>query len=172
MAPTRALQSLGGAQLAIQSCSALPGVVLAGIGAPAFRRALSKRSLIRKTVPPASGFVPPGKDVLIASFIPAPPAAMEPETGVATATGAGAGEAVATEVAAVAPVFGRKAPKSQVSVCGANATSSPFIPVTRRPWTAVLPAPRRELSGSRARVKGPSEFCTWMRNVLGAFSTL
>src|SRR6266571_5105343 len=150
MALTRPLHSLGGRQLLVQSCSAFPGVVSAGIGAPAFRRALSKRSLIRKTVPPASGFGPPGKDVLIASFILAPPAADGADTGIAAvATGAGAGEAVATEVAGVAPVFGRNVLTSQVSLCGANATSSPFIPVTRRPLTAVLPAPRRELSGCR-----------------------
>src|SRR5712692_904771 len=154
MALTRALQSLGGRQLAVHICSAFPGVVLAGIGAPALRRALSKRSLIRKTVPPASGFDPPGKDVLIASFIPAPPAAVEAEAGVAAvATGAVAGEAVATEVAGVAPVFGRNVPTSQVSPCGAKVTFSPFIPVTRRPLTAVLPVPRRELSGCNARVR-------------------
>src|SRR5712691_4022638 len=158
MALTRALHSLGGRQLAVHSCSALPGVVSAGIGAPALRRALSKRSLIRKTVPPASGFDPPGKDELIASFIPAPPAAVEAEAGVAAvATGAGGGDAVATEVAGVAPVFGRKVPTSQLSLCGANATSSPFMPVTRRPLTAVLPAPRSVLSGCKARVKRPPE---------------
>lgn len=57
-------------------------------------------------MPPASGFVPPGKDELIASFRLAPPASVEADTGVAAvATGAGAGEAVATEVAAVASVF-------------------------------------------------------------------
>jgi hypothetical protein len=58
---------------------------------------------MRKTVPPASGFVPPGKEELIASFIPAPLAG----AGVAAvATGTGADETVATEVG-VAPVFGR-----------------------------------------------------------------
>src|SRR5260370_26478522 len=161
MALTRVLQSLGGRQLAVQSCNAFPGVVLAGIGAPALRRALSKRSLIRKTVPPARGFARGGKDELIASFIPAPPAAAGAEPGVAAvATGTGAGDAVATEVAGVAPVFGRNMLTSQVSLCGAKATSSPFIPVTRRPLTAVLPAPRREVSGSSARVKGPPEFLT------------
>src|SRR6266700_7823551 len=124
MALTRPLHSLGGRQLLVQSCSAFPGVVSAGIGAPAFRRALSKRSLIRKTVPPASGFGPPGKDVLIASFILAPPAADVADTGIA-AVETGAGEAVATEVAGVAPVFGRNVLTSQVSLCGAKATSSP-----------------------------------------------
>src|SRR5260370_35401619 len=120
MALTRALQSLGGRQLAVQSCSALRGVVSAGIGAPALRRALSKRSLIRKTVPPASGFDPPEKDELIASFIPAPPAADEAEAGVAAVvTGAGAGGAVAPGVSGIAPVFGRNGPRSQVSLCGA-----------------------------------------------------
>src|ERR1700704_1076021 len=105
MALTRSLHSLGGRQLSVHTCSAFPGVVSAGIGAPALRRALSKRSLIRKTVPPASGFGPPGKDELIASFTPVPPAAAGPEPVVAVvAAGEGAGEAVATEVAGVAPV--------------------------------------------------------------------
>ena len=57
------------------------------------------------------------------------------------------GEAAATEAAGAEPVLGRKVPTSQRSLCGAKATLSPFIPVTRRPLTAVLPEPRRVLSG-------------------------
>src|SRR5580765_4226542 len=107
MALTRALQYFGGRQLAVHSCSAFPGVVSAGIGAPDLRKALSNRSLMRKTVLPASGFFPSGKDESIASFTAAPLPVVEGEPVVDTvAIGAGAGEAVATEVAGVAPVFG------------------------------------------------------------------
>src|SRR5260370_37625709 len=82
------------------------------------------------------------------------------DAAAAVAMGAGAGEAVATEAAGAAPDAGRNVPTSQRSLCGAKATLSPFIPVTRRPLTAVLPEPRRLLSGWRARVKGPPEFWT------------
>src|SRR6266496_1976084 len=135
------------------------------MGAPTLRSNVSKRSLINATPAPAKGFAPPGKDDMIVSFILTPPAAAGAETAVA-AVAAGAGEGVVTEVVGVAPVFGRNVPTSQVSLCGANVTLSPFIPVTRRPLTVVLPVPRRELSGCRARVKGPTEFWTWISSTL------
>src|ERR1700682_4571447 len=135
--------------------AALPGVSLAAIGAPILRSTVSNRSLIRVTPFPASGLAPPGNDELIASLMLAPPKAAGPDTGTA---GAGVAGEVATEVTDVAPVFGPNVPTSQVSLCCANATSSPFIPVTRRPLTVVLPAPRKELSCCSARVNGPPEF--------------
>src|SRR5258705_9806275 len=131
------------------------------MGAPTLRSNVSKRSLINATVAPASGFAPPGKDEMIVIFILAPPAAAGAEaTGVeaAGAAVAGAGGAVATELLDPAPVFGRNMSTSQVSLCGANGTFLPFMPVTRRPLMVVLPEPRRELSGCSARVKGPAEF--------------
>jgi hypothetical protein len=111
-----------------------------------------------------------GKDELIARVIPlvaglfvAPVDAADIGTtdeAAAVAMGAGTGEALATEAAGAAPVLGRKVPTSQRSLCGVKATFSPFIPVTRRPLTAVLPEPRKLLSGWTARVKGPPEFWT------------
>jgi hypothetical protein len=96
---------------------------------------------------------------MIVTFILTPTAAAGAETAlVAVVVVAGAGEGVLTEVVGVAPVFGRNVPTSQVSTCGANVTLSPFIPVTKRPLRVVLPVPSRELSGWRARVKGPAEF--------------
>jgi hypothetical protein len=89
----------------------------------------------------------------------------------AVAIGAGAGEAVATEDAGAAPVFGRMVPTSQVSLCGAKVMFSPAIPVTSFPFTVVLPAPRKLLSGCTARVKGLLGFWTWTRKVPGVFST-
>src|SRR5882757_5003612 len=133
------------------------------------------------TTRPASGLAAIGKDELIARVMPpvagllVAPADAE-DTGTtdapaAVAMGAGAGEAVATEDVGAAPVFGRKVPTSQVSLCGAKVMFSPAIPVTSFPFTVVLPAPRKLLSGCTARVKGPPGFWTWRRNVLGAFST-
>ena len=58
------------------------------------------------------------------------------------------------------PDLGWSVATSQCSLCGVKATLSPFIPVTRRPFTAVPPEPRSELSGSTARVNGPPEFST------------
>lgn len=112
------------------------------------------------TTRPASGLVPSGKDVEIAiviSLLASDDVAEAVETGEA---GAGAGDAVATVAEGAASAFDRNVPTSQVSLCGANVTSSPFIPVTKRPFTAVDPDPRKELSGCSERVKGPPEFCT------------
>ena len=126
--------------MAEYATAALPGVTLAAIGAPILRSRVSKRSVIRVTPFPASRLVPPGNDEMIASFMLAPPTDAGPDIGTA---GAGAGEAVATEAVGIEPVFGWKVSISQVSLWGANATSSPFIPVTSFPFTVVLPAPRK-----------------------------
>src|SRR5678816_1838874 len=110
---------------------------------------------------------------MIVSFILVPPVADGTEaTGAEAAGAAGAGGAVATDAVGVAPVLGRNVPTSQVSLCGAKVTLSPLIPETRRPLTVVLPAPRRELSGCTARVKGPAEFWTWTSSALDVFSTV
>ena len=106
-------------------------------------------------------------------FIVAAPAAAGAEAVVAgLATVAGSGGALATELVEPAPVFGRNMSTSQVSMCGANVTLLPFIPVTRRPLMVVLPAPRRELSGCTARVNGLTEFLTWISSAFDVFSTV
>src|SRR6185369_12724145 len=148
----------------------------AAMGAPTLRNTMSKRSLINVTPVPASGFAPPGKDEMIVTFIPPPPVDSVVEGVVAVGAevvvafgAAGAGDDVATELVDPAPVFGRNMSTSHVSMCGANVTLLPFIPVTRRPLMVVLPAPRRELSGCTARVNGLTEFLTWISSALDVF---
>ena len=90
----------------------------------------------------------------------------------AAGAGAGAGPFAATTVVELAEPPGLKVAMAQVSECGANATSSPFMPDTRRPFTAVDPEPCSMLSEPTARVKGPPLFSMCTRNWEGAFSTV
>jgi len=113
--------------------------------------------------------------VTVAADVPATEAAGW-AAGAAPAAGAIAGglfEAIlVVDGVAAEPVLGRKVPTSQFSECGLKVTLSPFMPLTRRPFTVVEPVPRRVLSGSTESATGVAELSMWTISRSAAFSTL
>lgn len=170
MAVTSVLQPLAGRQLTVHICSAFPGVVSAGIGAPDLRRAAIEGVTHQedRCLRQAGSFLRGRTYRLRASHQRHPQLLKSPPTQLERVL-----------LMRLRRSGGRRAQSwngmcrlRKDSECEANVTLSRCIPVTRRPFIESLPPPRKELSRCNATVTEPPEFWIWTRSALDAFSTV